>query len=132
MDRAIYKIVCSAAYEITICASPANVADKSWSRVYPQVPRYCHQGARNLAYVCEVYGALVLCEFFAVIYLKLAISSRDITATMHWPLFSAVILFGKALAYAWNEQLTVIDNGVFTGRNGYPRCYVSDQVLSMT
>ena len=44
---------------------------------------------------------------------------------MHWPLLPAVILFGKVLAHSWNEQLTLIEDGVFTGRNGYPRGYVS-------
>jgi hypothetical protein len=34
-------------------------------------------------------------------------------------------LFGQALTHTWNEQLTVIKNGIFTGSNGYPRGYVS-------
>jgi hypothetical protein len=33
--------------------------------------------------------------------------------------------FGQALTHTWNEQLTVIQNGVFAGNNGYPRGYVS-------
>ena len=40
-------------------------------------------------------------------------------------LFLAALLFRQGLAHAWNEQLTVISNGVFTGSNGYPRGYVS-------
>ena len=35
------------------------------------------------------------------------------------------ILLSQALAHSWIEQLTVIDNGIFTGSNGYPRGYVS-------
>ena len=40
-------------------------------------------------------------------------------------LFPVALLFGQGLTHAWNEQLTVISNGVFTGSNGYPRGYVS-------
>lgn len=44
---------------------------------------------------------------------------------MHWILLPTAILLGGALAHSWNEQLTVIENGLFTGSNGYPRGYVS-------
>jgi hypothetical protein len=44
---------------------------------------------------------------------------------MHWASLPAAIFFGQALAHTWNEQLTVIDGGIFTGSNGYPRGYVS-------
>ena len=40
-------------------------------------------------------------------------------------LLPTVFLFGQALTHTWNEQLTVIENGVFTRSNGYPRGYVS-------
>jgi hypothetical protein len=40
-------------------------------------------------------------------------------------LLPTVFLFGQALTHTWNEQLTVIENGIFTGGNGYPRGYVS-------
>jgi hypothetical protein len=40
-------------------------------------------------------------------------------------LFPTAFLFGQALTHTWNEQLTVIENGIFTGGNGYPRGYVS-------
>ena len=39
------------------------------------------------------------------------------------PLFST-ILFSTTLTYTWNEQLAVIESGVFVGNNGYPRRYV--------
>ena len=35
------------------------------------------------------------------------------------------ILFTQSLAHSWNEQLTVIANGMFTGENGYSRGYVA-------
>jgi hypothetical protein len=35
------------------------------------------------------------------------------------------VLLGTVLAHTWNEQLSVIENGIFTGNNGYPRGYVS-------
>ncbi|KAF2188476.1 hypothetical protein K469DRAFT_724450 [Zopfia rhizophila CBS 207.26] len=40
-------------------------------------------------------------------------------------LLSTVLLFGQVLAHTWNEQLTIIENGLFNGSNGYPRGYVS-------
>jgi hypothetical protein len=40
-------------------------------------------------------------------------------------LFSTVLVFRQVLAHTWNEQLTVIENGLFNGSNGYPRGYVS-------
>ena len=40
-------------------------------------------------------------------------------------LFPAALLFRQGLVYAWNEQLIVISNGVFTGSNGYLCGYVS-------
>jgi hypothetical protein len=40
-------------------------------------------------------------------------------AILYW------IFLSRALAHTWNEQLTVIQNGIFTGSNGYPRGYVS-------
>ena len=39
------------------------------------------------------------------------------------PLFSTV-LFSTTLAHTWNEQLAVIESGVFVGNNVYPRGYV--------
>jgi len=44
---------------------------------------------------------------------------------MRWPLFLTAILIDQAFAHTWNEQLSIIDNGIFTGNNGYPRGYVS-------
>ncbi len=38
---------------------------------------------------------------------------------------TTLFLFGQVLAHTWNEQLTVIENGIFSGSNGYPRGYVS-------
>ncbi|KAH8726695.1 hypothetical protein GQ44DRAFT_725885 [Phaeosphaeriaceae sp. PMI808] len=35
------------------------------------------------------------------------------------------VLFRIVLAHTWNEQLSVIENGIFVGCNGYPRGYVS-------
>lgn len=43
---------------------------------------------------------------------------------MHLSLILAILL-SESLAHSWIEQLTVITNGVFTGRNGYPRGYIS-------
>jgi hypothetical protein len=40
-------------------------------------------------------------------------------------LLSTVLLFGQVLAHTWNEQLTIIENGLFNGSNGYPRGYIS-------
>lgn len=40
-------------------------------------------------------------------------------------LLSTTFLFGQALTHIWNEQLTVIENGIFTGTNGHARGYVS-------
>ena len=40
-------------------------------------------------------------------------------------LFPTALLFRPGLTHAWNKQLTVVSNGVFTGSNGYPRGYVS-------
>jgi len=42
---------------------------------------------------------------------------------MHLLILSTV-LFSTALAHTWNEQLSVIENGIFTGSNGYSRGYV--------
>jgi hypothetical protein len=44
---------------------------------------------------------------------------------MYLRLLLPAFLFGQALTYTWNEQLTVIENSIFTGSNGYPRGYVS-------
>lgn len=38
-------------------------------------------------------------------------------------IFAAFV--GQSLAHSWAEQLTVILDGVFAGRNGYPRGYVA-------
>lgn len=43
---------------------------------------------------------------------------------MH-PFFVIVAFVGQCLGHSWAEQLTVILDGVFSGRNGYPRGYVS-------
>lgn len=43
---------------------------------------------------------------------------------MYWTLLLTVFL-GESLAHSWNEQLTTIINGTFTGRNGYSRGYIS-------
>jgi hypothetical protein len=40
-------------------------------------------------------------------------------------LLPTAFLISHALTHTWNEQLTVIENGNFTGSNGYPRGYVS-------
>ena len=44
---------------------------------------------------------------------------------MHWIFLPTTILLCQALAHSWNEQLTVIENGFFTGCNSYPRGYIS-------
>jgi len=44
---------------------------------------------------------------------------------MYWSLILLVASLGQSLAHSWSEQLMVITNGIFTGRNGYPRGYVS-------
>jgi len=44
---------------------------------------------------------------------------------MHLPLILIATFFGQSLSHSWNEQLTVIENGRFSGRNGYPRGYVA-------
>ncbi|KIW79853.1 hypothetical protein Z517_06468 [Fonsecaea pedrosoi CBS 271.37] len=44
---------------------------------------------------------------------------------MHLIFLPTTILLSQVLAHSWNEQLTVIENGFFTGNNGYPRGYVS-------
>jgi hypothetical protein len=43
---------------------------------------------------------------------------------MFWSLLTAAIL-SQAFAHTWNEQLSAIEKGLFTGNNGYPRGYVS-------
>jgi len=40
-------------------------------------------------------------------------------------LLSTALLFGHVLAHTWNEQLTIIEDGMFNGSNGYPRGYIS-------
>jgi hypothetical protein len=40
-------------------------------------------------------------------------------------LFCAIALLSHVLAHSWNEQLTIIKDGLFSGSNGYPRGYVS-------
>ncbi|OCK75883.1 hypothetical protein K432DRAFT_307574 [Lepidopterella palustris CBS 459.81] len=40
-------------------------------------------------------------------------------------LLLTALLCGQGLTHTWNEQLTVIENGIFAGANGYPRGYVS-------
>jgi hypothetical protein len=47
-------------------------------------------------------------------------------------LLSTVLIFGQVLAHTWNEQLTIIENGLFNGRNGYPRGYVSRSTTSFS
>jgi len=44
---------------------------------------------------------------------------------MHWLPFLLATLFCQSLAHSWIEQLTLVINGVFTGKNGYPRGYIS-------
>ena len=40
-------------------------------------------------------------------------------------LLPTALLCSQGLTHTWNEQLTVIENGIFAGPNGYPRGYVS-------
>lgn len=44
---------------------------------------------------------------------------------MHLLHLFTTVLLSTALAHTWNEQLSVIENGIFVGGNGYPRGYVS-------
>jgi len=44
---------------------------------------------------------------------------------MRWPSIVLATFVGQSLSHSWNEQLTVIKDGRFTGRNGYPRGYVA-------
>jgi len=44
---------------------------------------------------------------------------------MYWILPLSSVLFGQSLDYSWNDQLAIIVGGTFTGRNGYPRGYIS-------
>src|SRR3569833_3370436 len=44
---------------------------------------------------------------------------------MLWLPFLLATLFCQSLAHSWTEQLTLVINGVFTGKNGYPRGYIS-------
>src|SRR3569833_3439781 len=44
---------------------------------------------------------------------------------MLWLPFLLATLFCQSLAHSWIEQLTLVINGVFTGKNGYPRGYIS-------
>ncbi|KAH7304406.1 hypothetical protein B0I35DRAFT_454703 [Stachybotrys elegans] len=47
---------------------------------------------------------------------------------MYWLL--VLHLIGAALAHSWNEQLSVIIDGEYSGQNGYPRGYVSHLLCS--
>src|ERR1700747_3242322 len=40
-------------------------------------------------------------------------------------LFLGFLMLAQGLTHSWNEQLTNIEDGVFTGDNGYPRGYIS-------
>jgi hypothetical protein len=51
---------------------------------------------------------------------------------MRWVFLLAAALQGRAFAHSWIEQLTVIENGIFTGKNGYPRGYASRSDLGFT
>jgi hypothetical protein len=48
---------------------------------------------------------------------------------MHLLLLSTTVLFSTVLAHTWNEQLSVIKNGIFVGSNGYPRGYICRTTL---
>lgn len=42
---------------------------------------------------------------------------------MRLRLLSVAVFVGMVLAHTWNEQLSVIENGIFVGNHGYPRGY---------
>jgi hypothetical protein len=45
--------------------------------------------------------------------------------TVHLSLLAVAVLISTVLSHTWNEQLSVIENGLFVvGSNGYPRGYV--------
>ncbi|KAH8704537.1 hypothetical protein GQ44DRAFT_630154 [Phaeosphaeriaceae sp. PMI808] len=47
-------------------------------------------------------------------------------------LLLTVLLFSQVFAHTWNEQLTVIENGLFSSSNGYPRGYVSRSIAGFS
>jgi hypothetical protein len=49
--------------------------------------------------------------------------SHSISYLFAWA--SMACFLGLGVSHTWNEQLTVIENGIFSGNNGYPRGYVS-------